>query len=70
MKGHTHAFRTYCSKEQVLPPQNGATAEQEVPVTLLWVLVYLAQHFDKKREHVKALEYIEEVMIRLSVLNA
>lgn len=47
-------------KEQVLPSGSGET-KVEVPVTLLWVLVYLSQHFDRKGEHVRALEYIDEV---------
>ncbi len=59
---HTYTRSHICSKDQVLSPASGETEQNEVPVTLLWVLVYLSQHFDKKRLHAKGLEYIEEVI--------
>jgi hypothetical protein len=59
---YIHVCAYTCSKDQVLPLTNGENTQNEVPVTLLWVLVYLAQHFDKKRLHAKGLEYIEEVI--------
>lgn len=50
-------FLSSLKAEQALP-----SGKAEVPVTLLWVLVYLAQHYDRKGEHQKALEFIDEAI--------
>jgi tetratricopeptide (TPR) repeat protein len=51
-------FHKSLTAEQQLP----SVGKAEVPVTLLWVLVYLAQHYDRKGDHIKALEYIDDAI--------
>lgn len=42
--------------------------EQEPPTAYLWVLYFLAQHFDHKRETTKALEFIDEALTHTPTL--
>lgn len=51
-------FHKSLTAEQQLP----SAGKAEVPVTLLWVLVYLAQHYDRKGDQTKALEYIDDAI--------
>ncbi len=40
----------------------GVGLVQETPVTLLWVLVYLANHMDRRERHAEALALIDEAL--------
>ncbi|KAJ3174921.1 hypothetical protein HDU87_006587 [Geranomyces variabilis] len=46
----------------------GADAEKEPPTAYLWVLYFLAQHFDFKRNTAKALELIDDALAHTPTL--
>ena len=52
----------YCNNLKVHRSFEATGGEQEPATALLWLLYYMAQHFDYKREYQKALDTINEAI--------